>query len=79
MITYHFLNLLSINLPKFFFIHVLYTIKKYVNLRIDLILVCLWFNQTCMGMFPYPMHRHVKIVNFSGEELRFQFWSEVLN
>ena len=41
MIIYHSLNLLSINLPKFFFIHVPYTIKKYVNLRIDLILICL--------------------------------------
>ena len=79
MIIYHSLNLLSINLPKFFFIHVPYTIKKYVNLRIDLILICLKLNQTCTGMFPYPMLRHVKIVNFSGEELRFQFWSEVLN
>ena len=41
MIIYHSLNLLSINLPKFFFIYVPYMIKKYVSLRIDLILICL--------------------------------------
>ena len=65
MIIYHSLNLLSINLPKFFFIHVLHDkkIRKFTDRpHLDLPLA----QQICMGMFPYPMLWHVKIVNYSG-------------